>query len=565
MTIEEQKYIYEYLTAVDFDYGKLIEIAKKFNTNYQNIINMIEQYLETEKELKGTALEKEMLKIRQKVQFSNPNIPYQAPKRQLGKEIYEFILENNYNYEKLLEFEYDYEYMMSSVESYLRVLGCETKTSEIRKKLQYIKHLHSLKLDKENPFLIKYGIKTKYLYTNDEERKLFEKELLDFILKHHLGKTEMLDKLVEELGFDNLNLLGTLYEKVTSSLRGKERADFQEKVKISAANSVKKSIYEVQPYVGIFEKLIKAKTYEEINEIINMAMLKYNYTYSDLRFFKLSFLNYQKILKVSEEVIRMYEEIIDRNFKIYSDFRKKETAEKIKQSNEAKKNNKLEERKQLLFSRLSEYKQLIIEFLNYDHLIGRFCKYKKIERQHFNDAMEALSYFDQALYCLCCEEIKNRQKQQYAVIVIKLENIIDCIKNGIVENGVTRPFDIVDYFRQTSISFENLVSLGQQNLSNEENKILKRFVAQNKNYSNENTAFSKEILSQKVIINTKKDEKGNLIPNSGEEVTIETKQNVLNYLKRYHIPINAKTYNIVFRRYLSGEIILDDKEEEIKR
>ena len=45
---------------------------------------------------------------------------------------------------------------------------------------------------------------------------------------------------------------------------------------------------------------------------------------------------YQKLLKVSNESIKMYEEIIDRNFKIYSDFRKKETDEKIKQLNEAK-------------------------------------------------------------------------------------------------------------------------------------------------------------------------------------------------------------------------------------
>jgi len=66
-------------------------------------------------------------------------------------------------------------------------------------------------------------------------------------------------------------------------------------------------------------------------------------------------------------------------------------------------------------------------------------------------------------------------------------------------------------------------------------------------------------MSEKVIIKYEKDSKGNPIPGTEELFSSEEKEKLINYLKEKNIPINLKTYNILYRRYRSGTIEIEER------
>ena len=124
------------------------------------------------------------------------------------------------------------------------------------------------------------------------------------------------------------------------------------------------------------------------------------------------------------------------------------------------------------------------------------------------------------------------------------------IKTGIDNNGVKREFDIVDYYEYTKLSFDELLNITKGKLSSADYRILRMFIAKNKNDREMSANDIANIYKNKTVVGVEFDKFGKVIPNTGREITLEEKQNIIRYLKRKNIPITNKTYNIIYRRWL---------------
>ena len=202
------------------------------------------------------------------------------------------------------------------------------------------------------------------------------------------------------------------------------------------------------------------------------------------------------------------------------------------------------------------------QFINDDSCdkIEDFCKKNNIERNVFSDYVVLLKEVDENLFNLYASKVENSKKRRYAKIVANINLIIKYLKTGIEEYGVIRPFDVVDYFMVTNLSFQDILKLSKSVLSQSDYALLRKFISQNTIVFSNNVNLVNQILSEKVVVKYEKDKKGVPIPGSEVIFSNEDKLMLIDYLKRNNVPINLKTYGIVFRRYRNGLLNLETEE-----
>ena len=59
-------------------------------------------------------------------------------------------------------------------------------------------------------------------------------------------------------------------------------------------------------------------------------------------------------------------------------------------------------------------------------------------------------------------------------------------------------------------------------------------------------------------IECKKDGNGNLIPGTGRIIDSVEKEQIINFLKYYNVPINLKNYSLAFNRYVNGSLFVEE-------
>lgn len=171
-----------------------------------------------------------------------------------------------------------------------------------------------------------------------------------------------------------------------------------------------------------------------------------------------------------------------------------------------------------------------------------------ISLQDFYECLERVTREKGAKYSKYAEVEKKlniekiEEKEQLTVIARK---IIDGIKNNIIiSDNTTRPFDLLDYYEQTSYSFEELYNIVASELTPEETGIITTFM-------DENFMASKQDVRQSAIYRTK-------MIFGTREITDEEKKNILDYFKSKNIPLLEKTFSIALRRYLTGYLTFED-------
>lgn len=195
--------------------------------------------------------------------------------------------------------------------------------------------------------------------------------------------------------------------------------------------------------------------------------------------------------------------------------------------------------------------------------IDIFCKINNIDRNVFSNYVSIVKENDVDLFNLYNEKVKRFQSQRYAMIVDNVKLVIKYLKDGVEEYGLNRPFDLIDYYMITNMSLNDILRLSKDVVTKEEHLLLKKFVNQNISGEKNNPSVIKQIMSEMVIMNYQKDKKGLPIPGTEEIFSNEEKEKLINYLRRNNIPINLKTYNIVFRKYKNG--MLDLEQNSMKK
>ena len=135
----------------------------------------------------------------------------------------------------------------------------------------------------------------------------------------------------------------------------------------------------------------------------------------------------------------------------------------------------------------------------------------------------------------------------------KVNSIADNIINGIeLEDGRKRNFEILDYFLSTKLDFNDFINLynKNRNIDIESLIAIKTFFAKNKLTNKLNI---KQELDGTTIF---------MIDDSPYEVSKEEKQAVLNYLRFKDIPLYIKVYKQALKRYVNGDLIIDNSNEK---
>jgi len=396
------------------------------------------------------------------------------------------------------------------------------------------------KLTKINPILQKLTGKNTYLlWENEEEKKIVleyiynycENNIYDRVKIYELSvwsglSYAQIDGYAKKYALEYLGYSLEKYtqRKITYGLRRRQHK-----------NSEKKEIY----YPRIFDNILNAKTLEEIVQIASVPGIKL----STLRRFD----DYIRRHHNGDEKVK---EKLKLKIKMYTDY----ISEKNRIELENKKNNKIHQV-------LSTAIETITKFINDTdcNTIEYFCYKYGLNKKTFEEYVTIIREYQIDLYNIYDKKINDIRSQRYAIIINQVKYIIEKIKHGIEENGINRPFDLLDYYQITSIPLEDILKIAKDIFTTNEFNIIKRFITQNISGVKHTPNVIYQIMSEKVIIKYEKDSKGNPIPGTEELFSSEEKEKLINYLKEKNIPINLKTYNILYRRYRSGTIEIEER------
>lgn len=169
--------------------------------------------------------------------------------------------------------------------------------------------------------------------------------------------------------------------------------------------------------------------------------------------------------------------------------------------------------------------------------ISEFCDKMLLSINSFEDMVMTVKKYNLKLYQEYLNKINRLRNREYAIIINKINMILDGIKSGIVEDDERRQFDLLDYYNITRISFEDMLRIARECMYSDDVRILNQFVNR---YKNVRSISFNELLDMKIIIN-------------GQRVANDIKFEVLEYLRKRELPINEYTFNLVLKRFMNGK------------
>lgn len=180
---------------------------------------------------------------------------------------------------------------------------------------------------------------------------------------------------------------------------------------------------------------------------------------------------------------------------------------------------------------------VIKNFITKDISISDYCKINNISNCTFKKYLKLISVIDEALYKEYVDYINKKEENDIKDFKYNIHMLCDLLENGIIENNKIRKMDIIDYYDYCDLSFNILMKKANEfKLSYEQKELLRKFVVANNGYDKTKNSDIKQILSEKVILG------------DGYVVEEAVKLSIMEKLKEKNIPINRKTYTLMFRR-----------------
>ena len=403
-----------------------------------------------------------------------------------------------------------------------------------------------LSLPNTNPALLEVKHKkVNVMWEDENDRIIVLKYIYDYCVRN-LFSRKYLKSLSERFGFHQGIKLIEKYAKeyaltylhMSEEEYEQKRKEYSEQLLISNKQNMKnnKKI--------IYERILASRTVEEVVKIVDNC----NFTSNEL---KSALVDYIIVHQNNDEE---KERILKEKLSEY-------TAYKSKQSRIAREKQEKIIREQEKEAKLQTAIKTIEYFITKTHYnnIEEFCDDFIVNRELFSYYVELIREKQPELYEKYLERKKQIQSKSYAIITKDIKYIIHLLKTGIEENGITRQFDLIDYYLITKMDLNEINQIAKQILNSSDQIIFKKFIIKYLSSVKTNYKDIKEILSEKIEINCEKDERGISIPGTGQIVPIETKEKLIEYLKQNQIPVNRKTYTLVFRRYINGYLGLNEQ------
>ena len=470
------------------------------------------------------------------------------------KEMYDYCVENNWNVSRIREFaslvKLDYEKVLYTALEFAKKNNSDTEYKKIcemvtkNKKRRY-------DLDVPNPVLSKNGEIVYQIWRNEEEKEL----VLEYI--YNSWKTKDAKEIGKEFGFDTEKVLRLVREYAFGVLKmsQSEWQEIRDKVKQGKSRSKKRdSLENVTGNAKYLSQLLKAETLEEIVSILDNVY--------DLINLKGNIHDYLIIYHDVDDYNK-YRDILMSKIAFYSAYEREKKKEQEEKAHSKYVAETLPSAVQLIATFVESECNSVHEFIDVYKIVGNeILNGDKI----FNECLKLVRHYNIPLYERYQAKVEKRRQQNYQVFTDLILTIVNHLKEGIDDDGHKRPFDIIDYFKLTSMPLSSLLRISQdmarkQIFSAQDHSLFFKFYKSNMNSFLENYGDINVIYSEQREINCVKNSKGYPIPGTGEIISDTLKEKMLDYLKDNHIPINYNNYSALLNRYKNGFLEISDSKK----
>lgn len=467
-----------------------------------------------------------------------------------AKKIYDYCVDNNWNVTKIREYASSLNMTYENA-SYIALEYAKNNMSDEDYK-QICKIVTNGKkgryeLDVPNPVLSTDGMAVYKLWRSEEEKKQ--------VLKYIYDEWQVKDTnvIASSFGFNNEKVNRLLKEYALNILKmsASEWQELRDKVKTRKSRNRKRNNLEnITGNQKILWQLINTVSYEEIIMLLDDV--------ADLVSLRNSIHDYLIIYHDVNEYDK-YRDIINSKLSFYVTYQK----EREKMSRDEK-----VEKKEL--ERLPDATKLINTFVESDYnSVHKFVnEYKIIDdmilngEKYFDESLSLVKKYNVPLYNKYKEKIEKHRQKNYIIMVNQIMTIISLLKNGIIENDIKRPFDVIDYFQVTKLSFSNILNVAKDMerrkiIDSKSFSFLARFCRNNLEAEKMKYSDIELVISEKQEFNCQKNSKGYPIPGTGEVISYEVKEKCVYYLINNNLPINYKTCHALLNRYKLGLLDLN--------
>src|SRR5574344_135553 len=156
----------------------------------------------------------------------------------------------------------------------------------------------------------------------------------------------------------------------------------------------------------------------------------------------------------------------------------------------------------------------------------------------------------------------NIYSEQYLEATAK--KVIRGLKFGIIENGETRKFDILDYYELVKVPNYIMTKYISANYDRTSITMYQKF---NTRYLDfvplGDRGITTQIYNDYLEVDCKKDKTGMTIVGTGRVITKEEKEALVNYLISNNIPVTTITYKCAFEKCRKGIISLEHPKQKV--
>lgn len=181
-----------------------------------------------------------------------------------------------------------------------------------------------------------------------------------------------------------------------------------------------------------------------------------------------------------------------------------------------------------------------------------YCKSINISKGLFEKYVGFMKEINNPIYEEYSDFSEKQRSLKFGLLMDKVRTIVSLIRNGIIEDGEVRDFDLLDYYSYTKLSFDELKRVINGKVSNSDYTALSLFCSK---YDDKVlTSKARETLfGTSINFNCTISTEGDIV-DTGYEVNEYDKQHVLNMLESQNIPLTSSTFSLMLKRYINKKL-----------
>lgn len=322
--------------------------------------------------------------------------------------------------------------------------------------------------------------------------------------------------------------------------------------KVKKASNLTNKRIESQP--EFYFKLLNASNEEKINELCDNSF--YSFTPS-LAF---DFVSLYVGFIGKPENFGMLSYNLEKKYEVYLEHREAMKKDLLEEKNNLQQLAKA--RKVVLDFIDSNFKSVKSYLIDYNSKGKKYVNYEEVNIEDFQKYVDLVKEYDEYVSLMYEVRINQISEKSYPIINLIIDDIVNKIKNGVLENGKVRNFDPLDYFSETRFDCRFVLrNLKERNIDGfwKCKKFFERY-----GYNQKIDKISNNILNERMIVNVELDRNNKPIPGTGIEITKEIKYGVIDYLEKNNIPLYDIVYYAALKRYINNMLNIDSDKNYIK-